>query len=55
MKSEPPATNTVNNEQPKKDYTTPKLVQYGNIREITKALGGTAGMNDGGAGKDKTA
>jgi len=55
MKSEPPATNTTQNEQPKKNYTTPKLVQYGNIREITKALGGTAGMNDGGAGKDKTA
>lgn len=55
MKPEPPATNTVENEQPKKNYTTPKLVQYGNIREITKALGGTLGMNDGGAGKDKTA
>ena len=55
MKPEPPATNTVENEHPKKNYTTPKLVQYGNIREITKALGGTLGMNDGGSGKDKTA
>ncbi|HEU4769348.1 MAG TPA: lasso peptide [Pyrinomonadaceae bacterium] len=55
MKSEPPATNTAPNEQPKKNYNTPKLVQYGNIREITKALGGVTGMNDGGGGKDKTA
>lgn len=55
MKSEPPATNTTENEQPKKTYTPPTLVQYGNIREITKNLGGVSGMNDGGAGKDKTA
>ena len=54
MKLEPPATNTKQTEQPKKDYTTPKLVQYGNIREITKAVGGVVGMNDGGSGKDKT-
>lgn len=38
----------------KKHYLAPKLVNYGNIREITRALGGINGMNDGGAGKDKT-
>jgi hypothetical protein len=54
MKSEPPGTNTAQTEQPKKNYTTPQLVQYGNIREITKAVGGVVGMNDGGSGKDKT-
>ncbi|HET6975023.1 MAG TPA: lasso RiPP family leader peptide-containing protein [Pyrinomonadaceae bacterium] len=35
-------------------YAAPKLVEYGNIREITKALGGVVGKNDGGSGKDKT-
>lgn len=41
-------------ERPGKPYSAPKLVQYGNIREITRNLGGVTGMNDGGAGKDKT-
>ena len=54
MKSDPPATKTEQTEQVKKNYSTPKLIHYGNIREITKALGGTLGMNDGGGGKDKT-
>ena len=54
MTSEPPVNNSDQTEQPKKNYTTPQLVQYGNIREITRALGGTVGMNDGGSGKDKT-
>lgn len=38
----------------RKNYLAPKLVHYGNLREITRALGGINGMNDGGAGKDKT-
>jgi hypothetical protein len=54
MTSEPPVTNSDQNEQPKKNYSTPQLVHYGNIREITKATGGVVGMNDGGSGKDKT-
>ena len=41
-------------EQVKKPYAQPQLVHYGNIREITKAVGGVVGKNDGGAGKDKT-
>ena len=55
MTFEPPVDNSDQTEQPKKNYSTPQLVHYGNIREITKNLGGTVGMNDGGAGKDKTA
>ena len=54
MTSEPPVNKPDHTEQPKKDYTTPQLVHYGNIREITKAVGGVVGMNDGGSGKDKT-
>ena len=38
----------------RKPYTKPKLVNYGDIREVTKNLGGTVGMNDGGGGNDKT-
>lgn len=38
----------------KKPYSRPKLISYGNIREVTKNLGGTIGMNDGGGGNDKT-
>jgi hypothetical protein len=55
MKSEPTSTKPDKTEQPRKPYTPPKLVQYGDIREITQNLGGTSGMNDGGGGKDKTA
>ncbi len=40
--------------QPKKPYNAPQLSSYGNIRDITRNVGGTVGMNDGGAGKDKT-
>jgi len=54
MTFEPPASKPENTEQPKKNYTTPQLVHYGNIREITKAVGGVVGKNDGGSGKDKT-
>ena len=38
----------------KKPYIKPKLVTYGNIREITRVTGGIVGANDGGGGKDKT-
>jgi hypothetical protein len=54
MTSEPPVNTPDQTEQPKKNYTTPQLVQYGNIREITRAVGGVVGKNDGGSGKDKT-
>ena len=35
-------------------YESPRLIFYGDITEITKNAGGTMGMNDGGAGNDKT-
>ena len=54
MKAEPTSTKPDQTQQPGKPYTSPKLVQYGNIRDITKALGGTLGKNDGGGGNDKT-
>lgn len=54
MTSDHPSNKTDQTKQPRKPYTTPELVHYGNIREITQATGGTLGMNDGGAGKDKT-
>lgn len=38
----------------KKKYHPPQLSVYGDIRELTQAIGGTTGKNDGGAGKDKT-
>ena len=38
----------------KKPYMKPTLIIYGNIREVTKNLGGTVGKNDGGGGNDKT-
>ena len=38
----------------KKPYTKPTLISYGNIREVTKNLGGVVGKNDGGGGNDKT-
>jgi|GEM_PF-3567404 len=54
MASDRPSTNAQQTDRHKKPYITPKLVHYGNIREITKALGGVVGRNDGGSGKDKT-
>ena len=54
MISDRPADKTNETESPRKPYTEPKLVHYGNIREITRAVGGVVGKNDGGAGKDKT-
>lgn len=46
----------VNNTEssPKKPYNTPKMLDYGHIRDITRNLGGMTGANDGGGGKDKT-
>lgn len=38
----------------KTPYRPPKLIVYGDVREITKNVGGTVGANDGGGGKDKT-
>lgn len=38
----------------RKPYHEPQLVTYGDVRELTKNTGGTTGMNDGGAGPDKT-
>ena len=38
----------------KKPYSAPSLRVYGDIREVTKTVGGTVGKNDGGAGPDKT-
>ncbi|HKS09345.1 MAG TPA: hypothetical protein VJS13_07340 [Pyrinomonadaceae bacterium] len=54
MASDHTPTNTQQTDHSKKHYTAPKLLHYGNLREITRALGGINGMNDGGAGKDKT-
>ena len=54
MTPEPPANQPVQTEETRKNYSTPQVVHYGNIREITKALGGVVGKNDGGSGKDKT-
>lgn len=54
MTPEQTATKTDRTEQPRKPYTEPKLMHYGNIREITRATGGVVGKNDGGAGNDKT-
>jgi hypothetical protein len=54
MTSDQPSTKNNRTERPGKPYAAPKLVHYGNIREITKAVGGVVGKNDGGSGKDKT-
>ena len=54
MNSDHPSIKNDRTEQPRKPYTKPKLMQYGNIREITRAVGGVVGKNDGGSGKDKT-
>ena len=35
-------------------YAPPRLKVYGCLRELTLRNGGTKGMNDGGAGNDKT-
>lgn len=40
---------TVNNaDTPKKEYAAPRLEIYGNIHQITQAVG-SSGMNDGGS------
>lgn len=40
--------------QPKRPYAPPRLTVYGGLRELTLRDGGTMGMSDAGAGKDKT-
>jgi len=50
----PDSPNVDQNRQEKKSYNPPHLSSYGQVREITKAAGGTRGMNDGGGGPDKT-
>lgn len=35
-------------------YCAPRLKVYGGLRDLTLKNGGTTGMNDGGAGNDKT-
>ncbi len=37
-----------------KPYTRPDVVMLGNLAALTKVLGGIAGNNDMGGGKDKT-
>ena len=54
MTSDQPSNKNNQTERQGKPYAAPKLVHYGNIREITRAVGGTVGKNDGGSGKDKT-
>ena len=54
MTPDHPSTKTEQAQRPRKPYSEPKLMHYGNIREITRTLGGTVGMNDGGGGNDKT-
>ena len=49
MTSDQPATKTEQTERPRTPYAKPKLVHYGNIREITKAVG-NKGNADGGSG-----
>ena len=38
----------------KRPYASPRVVTYGGLRELTLRDGGMMGMNDGGAGNDKT-
>ncbi|HEU4558091.1 MAG TPA: lasso RiPP family leader peptide-containing protein [Longimicrobium sp.] len=40
--------------RPRLPYAPPRLVVYGTVRDLTLRNGGTAGMNDGGGGNDKT-
>lgn len=54
MASDQTPTKAQQTDRSRKYYLAPQLVHYGNMREITKNLGGVVGMNDGGAGKDKT-
>ena len=51
---EPDTPRVDHDRQEKKLYNTPRLFSYGQVREITKAAGGTTGRNDGGGGPDKT-
>lgn len=44
-----PSQKNCGTEKTKKPYHRPKLITYGNIREITQSVG-NAGMLDGGTG-----
>jgi hypothetical protein len=35
-------------------YAKPEFRKYGHLTQVTSALGGTVGKNDGGGGPDKT-
>ena len=39
----------------KKPYSSPQLVTYGDVREITRSTGMNSATADGGKGFDKTA
>ena len=54
MASDQTPTNTQQTDRSRKYYIAPKLLHYGNLREITRVTGGVNGKNDGGAGKDET-
>lgn len=41
--------------QNKQEYSTPILVEYGDIRELTKAAAGKVGVDGATAGNNKTA
>ncbi len=41
-------------EKPRKPYRPPRVVEYGDIRAVTRTLS-PQGKNDGGGGKTKTA
>ena len=40
--------------RPKKEYRPPKLIVYGTIRQLTKAISKLAGPKDGGPNNTKT-
>jgi len=40
--------------QTRKPYHTPRLVEYGDIRAVTRTLAPLGYRNDGGSGKTKT-
>ena len=47
-------SSTLHPRLPRQPYQPPRLTVYGSLRDLTLKNGGTAGMNDGGAGPDKT-
>jgi hypothetical protein len=56
MDLNPEHTITPDSEPPRKNYATPRLLVYGDIRDLTKAVGNKSATADGGMGStDKTA